>query len=150
MTQLGANSSDLLRDRVNKSDGRLATPACLFGRLGLLGEVDPGELSLSEGIVAFKSDAHGLVFRAPLEEVQPRFPKRYFGLGFKLAVGDKVYRLWFVVPFRATRKEETPLWVPGVFRVFETSDTFYLTEGRPARAAVRQWRAALLRPIHGG
>jgi len=77
-------------------DGGLATPACLVGRLGPWGKFDPGELSLSEGSVAFRSDAHGVVFRAPLEEVRARFPKLYFGIGVKLAVADKAYRLWFV------------------------------------------------------
>jgi hypothetical protein len=122
-------------------DSGLVTPACLLGRLGPWGRFDSGELSLSEGIVAFSFDDHGLVFRAPVEEVRVRFPKLYFGTGIKLTVGGKAYRLWFV-PLRSMRGETT-----SDGETVAAGNKFFLDDVGPARAAVRKWRAALL-PRH--
>jgi hypothetical protein len=127
----------------SRTEGELITPACLLGRLGPWGKFDPGELSLSEGIVAFTSSAHGLVFRAPLQEVRARFPKLYFGIGIKLAVRDKTYRLWFV-RLQSMRGEQ----VGGETVV--VGFKFRLRDVDPARVASRQWRAALSTATHSG
>jgi hypothetical protein len=74
----------------------LATPACLIGRLGPWGKFEPGELRLEDGRITFTSQERGLVFQAPVQEVRASFPKMYFGVTAKLAVGGKTYRLWFV------------------------------------------------------
>jgi hypothetical protein len=121
-------------------DGGLTTSACLVGRLGLWGKADPGELSLSEGSVAFTSDAHGLIFRVPLQEVRARFPKLYFGLGIKLAVGDKAYRLLFV-RLQSMRGQTD---IDG--QTVVAGNQFLLSDVGPARVAVRQWRSALSLP----
>jgi hypothetical protein len=130
-------------------DGGLATPACLVGRLGPWGSFDTGELSLSEGMVAFTSDAHGLVFRAPLEEARARFLRLYFGIGLKLVVGDKAHRLWFV-RLQSMRGERERDFGDGSEWTVVAGNKFLLSDVSPARAAVRQWRAALPRPTHGG
>jgi hypothetical protein len=124
-------------------EGGLATPAWLSGRLGPWGSFDPGELSLSEGTVAFTSDAHGLVFSAPLEDVRARFPKLYFGMGIKLAVGGKAHRLWFV-RWRSMRGERT-----SEGRTVVVGSKFSVSDIGPARDAVRKWRAVLSQPTDG-
>jgi hypothetical protein len=123
-------------------NGELVTPAWHSGRLGPWGKFDPGNLSLSEGIVAFASDAHGLLFQAPLEEVRARFPKLYFGIGMKLAVGGKTHRLWFV-PMQSMRGETT-----SEGKTVVVGKKFSLSAIGPARAAVRRWRVVLSQPTH--
>ncbi|WP_328523986.1 hypothetical protein [Kribbella sp. NBC_00359] len=125
-------------------EGGLRTLACLGGRLGPWGKFDLGELSLSEGILTFTSDAHGPIFRAPVPAVRARFPKLYFGIGIKVAVGDKVCRLWFVrwQSMRGQTERDGDMIMAG--------NEFLLSDVGPAKAAVRQWRAALSQPTLGG
>ena len=123
-------------------DGELATPACLVGRLGTVGKAEPGELRLKGDLVAFTSDDRGLVFQAPRSEVRASFPRRYFGLGAKLCVRDKTYRLWFV-PLRSRVGEETSDGMTVV-----AGNSFPLKSVGPAREATRRWRAALEQPTH--
>jgi hypothetical protein len=94
--------------------------------------------------VALTSDAHGLVFRAPLQEARARFPKLYFGIGVKLAVGDKAYRLWFVRLQFMHRETD----MHG--RTVVAGNKFLLSDVGPARVAVREWRAVLSQPTRGG
>src|SRR5258707_14833207 len=77
--------------------GELATPASRIKFRVLWMKFEPGKLYLKDGLIAFTSDAHGLLFRAPLDEVRASFPKvifpvPYFGTGVKLAVNGKTYR----------------------------------------------------------
>ena len=125
-------------------DAEFTTPAWLLGRLGFWGRNDPGKLSLSDGVIAFTSAEHGLIFRAPLEVVRIRFPKLYFGIGFKLTVDTKIHRLC-LLPIRFLGGETD---MEGKRAVAGTG--FYLADVRPARDIVRQWRAALSRPSRVG
>jgi hypothetical protein len=117
--------------------GGLASLACLLGRLGPWGKSDPGELTLSEGIVAFRSEAQGSVFRASADEVRVRFPRLYFGLGIKLVIADKAYRLWFVA-LQSMRGE-----TDSDGQTVMVGNSFLISDVGPAREAVRQWRGAL-------
>jgi hypothetical protein len=78
-----------------------------------------------------------LVFQAPWSEVRASFPRRYFGLGAKLRVRDKTYRLWFV-PLRSMVGEESSDGMTVV-----TGNAFPLKSVGPAREATRRSRAAL-------
>jgi hypothetical protein len=127
----------------------LATPACLMGRLGPWGKFEPGELRLEDGRIAFTSQERGLVFQAPAQEVRASFPKMYFGVAAKLAVRGKAYRLWFV-PMESMAGEREREFGEGRDRTVVAGNAFALSDVGPARAAVRQWRAALSRSTHGG
>lgn len=121
-------------------DTDLATPAWLVGRLGFWGGNDPGQLSLSDGVLAFTSAEHGLVFRAPVQAARIRFPKLYFGLGFKVTFDTKTHRLC-LLPIRSLRGETD---MEGNSIVAGTA--FYVADVRPAREIGRQWRAAVSQP----
>jgi hypothetical protein len=126
---------------------------------------EPGVLHLEDGLLTFNlADAdvmadHELlsltsadrnsVFRAPLKEVRASFPWiifpiPYFGVGVKLAVHGETYRLsfmwWKYEGWKASSNyggggtSFGPSW--------EISDKDF----KPARATVRQWRAALEQP----
>ena len=125
-------------------DAELTTPAWLLGRLGFWGRNDPGQLSLSDGAIAFTSAEHGLIFRAPLEEVRIRFPKLYFGIGFKLTLDTKTHRLC-LLPIRFLGGE-TDMEGNGVV----AGTGFYVADVKPARRIGRQWRAALSQPSRVG
>ena len=121
---------------------RLATRACLLGRLALWGPFDPGELALSDGVVSFTPDEspdQRPLFAAPLDEVKVRFPKLYFGLGLQLVVTGKRYRIWFL-PLRSAVGETTS--VRGDKQTIAV-DAFHTSDLGPARAATREWRTAL-------
>jgi hypothetical protein len=120
----------------------LATPACLIGRLGPWGKFEPGELRLEGGQVAFTSPERGLVFQAPVQEVRAWFPKLYLGVAVKLAVGGKTYRLWFV-PLQSMAGERESDFGAGRDRTVVAGNKMLLADFGPAKAAVRQWRAAL-------
>ena len=84
--------------------GELSTPACQIKSHILWIKFEPGWLQLKDGLIAFKSEASGLLFRVPLAEVRASFPKvifpvPYFGTGVKLAVNGKTYRLSFIRNF---------------------------------------------------
>jgi len=116
----------------------LATPAWMIGLRLLWGKPERGELRLDGGLVAFTSEDIGLVFRAPVEEVRASFPKMYLGVGAKLAVRGKTYRLWFVPLVTVSD--------PG--RGYHTSMAWEYFD--QARARARRWRAALEPPTNGG
>jgi hypothetical protein len=120
----------------------LATPACLIGRLGPWGKFEPGELRLEDGRIAFTSQERGLVFQATVQEVRASFPKLYFGVAAKLAVGGKTYRLWFV-PMKSMAGERESEFGEGRDRTVVAGNKMLLKDFGPAKAAVRQWRAAL-------
>jgi hypothetical protein len=130
-------------------DGELATPACLIGRLGPWGKFEPGELRLEGGLVVFTSQERGLVFNAPVQEVRASFPKMYFGVAAKLAVRGKTYRLWFV-PLQSMAGERASDFGEGRGETVVAGNKMLLKDFGPARAAVRQWRAALSSPTLAG
>jgi hypothetical protein len=110
---------------------------------------EPGELRLEGGLVSFTSDDRGPVFRAPLEEVRASFPKVLFpdfGVGIKLAVHGKTYRLSFarghVVWTAPGGRGSGGGFGPGL--EFPGEDTVL------ARAVVQRWRAALEKATNGG
>ena len=130
------------------ADKVLVTPASLLGVLGPWGPVRPGELRLSEGVVTFTAYDAGRAgsrtgsqpepeFSAPAGAVRVRFPRLYFGLGLKLIVEGKRYRLWFV-GLRSAAGEST---MDGTAIV--AGNAFETREIGPARAATCAWRAAL-------
>ena len=107
---------------------------------------EPGELRLEDGLITFTSKDRGLVFRAPLEKVRASFPKLYFGIGAKLAVHGKTYRLSFApVQYHG--------WTASSDLKGGTSygPTWSIAreDVGPARAAVQQWRTALEQPMNG-
>lgn len=113
---------------------------------------EPGELRLEDGLLAFRSEDRGLVFRAPLAEVRASFPKLIFpipcfGVGVKLAVHGETYRLSFVW-WRYTGWGTTP-GGGGSIGIGPTW-SIPVKAFRPARAIVRQWRAVLEKPANGG
>jgi hypothetical protein len=114
----------------------LATSAWLIGLPLLWAKPERGELRLEGGLVAFTLEESGLVFRVPVEEVRASFPKMYLGVGAKLAVRGKTYRLWFV-----------PLVSISDPHGAHTSMAWQYFA--PVRARVRQWRAALEPPTNG-
>jgi hypothetical protein len=112
-------------------DDKLATPASQLKFRILLGK--PGELRLEDGFIAFTSGDGDLVFRAPLQEARASFPKATIavwlpipGIGINLAVGGNTYR------FMLLQHE-----------VGHGGFEFSWQDLKQARAAVRQWRAAL-------
>jgi hypothetical protein len=118
-------------------DGSLSSSAWLLSVLGPWGPVKDGWLKLSNGVLAFEQDGtRDPLFSVPVEEVQARFPRLYFGLGLQLITHGKKHRVWFV-PIR---------WIP-----FGSADSgggrgFYLKEIGPARSATQTWRTALSGP----
>ena len=134
---------------VSCMDGDLTTPACLIGRLGPWGKFESGELRLEGGRVAFTSQERGVVFQAPVQEVRASLPKMYFGVAAKLAVGGKTYRLWFV-PLQSMAGERESDFGEGRDRTVVAGNKMLLGDFGPARAAVRQWRAALSSPTPTG
>jgi hypothetical protein len=135
-------------------DGELSTPACQIKSHVLWMKFEPGWLQLKDGHIAFKSEARGLIFRTPLDEVRASFPKvifpvPYFGTGVTLAVNGKTYRLSFMHYFVQTQYmgwTGSSSWSPGI------GPTWRITreDAEPAKAAVRQWRAALGLPADRG
>ena len=122
-------------------DGELATPTRLIGQ-----RFAPDVPRLEDRLISFTSENRGLVFQAPLEEVQASFRKVYFGLGAKLTVSGKTYRFWFVrVQSTAGQRAQG---VGGGTKVagFEME----WKDFAPARAAVREWQAALEQPANSG
>jgi hypothetical protein len=110
------------------------TTAYLLTVLGPWGPVHTGQLTLSDGVLKLeRRGTRDPLFSVPVGEVQARFPKLYFGLGLKLIVGRKRYRIWFV-----------PLhWVPGGVGSSRGGRGFYWSEAGPARAATQKWRTTL-------
>ena len=117
---------------------------------------EPGELRLKDGLIAFTS-SRGLLFRAPLDEVRASFPKvilpvPYFGIGVKLTVNSKTYRLSFMRNFVQSQylgwKADSYVSESGI----SIGPTWRITrkDAEPAKTAVRQWRAALEQPTNSG
>ena len=137
--------------------GELATPASRIRFRVLWMKFEPGKLYLKDGLISFISDAHGLLFRAPLDEVRASFPKMifpvpYFGTGVKLAVNGTIYRLSFMRNFV---QEQYIGWTSdnyGAESGTSFGPTWLITreDAKPAKAAVQKWRAALERPTNGG
>jgi len=127
-------------------DDRLATPAYQVNSF-IIGQhrIEPGELCLEDGLIAFTSEGDRLVFRAPLPEVRASFPKvifpaipiPFFGVAIKLTIRGSTYLLSFV----RVRYEREGSWSNSRSSWFFSWEDF-----EPARAAVRQWRAALGQP----
>jgi len=97
---------------------------------------------LEDGRIAFTSRERRLVFQAPVQEVRASFPKMYFGVATKLAVGGKTYRLWFV-PMESMAGEQESNFGEGGDRMVVAGNKMLLEDFGPAKAAVRQWRVAL-------
>ena len=131
------------------ADKVLATSASLLGVLGPWGPIRPGELRLSDGVVTFTAYDAGRAgslrtgsqpepeFSAPAGAVRVRSPRLYFGLGLKLIVEGKRYRLWFVGLTSAAGESMMDGTAIVAGNAFETREI------GPARAATRAWRAAL-------
>ncbi|HEV8527978.1 MAG TPA: hypothetical protein VGS60_10575 [Actinomycetes bacterium] len=118
----------------------LETPASLLGRFVPWGRATPGELTLANGVVSFTPTtgaAREPLFSVPVGQVKARYPKLYFGLGLKLIVDSKGYRLW-LLPMRSAAGDRT---IDGDTIV--VGNKFNANELGPARAATRTWRAAL-------
>src|SRR5260370_29800533 len=110
------------------------------------------ELLLEDGVITVTPQDGHLLFRAPLEEVHATFPKfiwlfppgfPVFGIGMNLTFGGTTYRLSFVgVEYEAKAR------FTGVDGVMASGPSWSvsLKDFKPARAAVRQWRAALPHP----
>lgn len=130
---------------------------------------EPGVLHLEDGLLTFNlADAdvmadHELlsltsadrnsVFRAPLKEVRASFPKVIFpipsfGVGVKLAVQGETYWLSFVW-WQYMGWGASPNYGGGGTS-FGPTWSIALKDFKPARAAVRQWRAALEQPPNSG
>jgi hypothetical protein len=134
--------------------GELSTPACQIKSRVLWMKFEPGWLQLKDGLIVFKSEARGLLFRAPLAEVRASFPKvifpvPYFGTGVKLAVNGKTYRLSFMRNFMQSQYigwTGDNSWSRG------SGPTWSITreDAEPAKAAVQQWRTALGLPTDRG
>lgn len=129
-------------------DDELKAAVCRIRYRILWIKSEPGELRLEDGLVAFTSEYRDLVFRAPLEEVKASFPRvifpiPYFGVGVKLAVHGENYRLSFV-------RVQYVGWTssPGSGG-FGPTWSISVKDFKPARAAVRQWRAAFEQPANG-
>ena len=113
------------------------------------------ELRLEDGVISVTPQDGHLLFRAPLEEVHATFPKfiwlfppgfPVFGIGMNLTFGGTTYRLSFVgVEYEAKAR------FTGVGGVMASGPSWSvsLKDFKPARAAVRQWRAALAQPTKG-
>ena len=127
-------------------DDKLATPAHQVNSFNMAHRTVSGELRLEEGFIAFTSEDGRLVFRAPLQEVRASFPKAiflvppipYFGIGIKLTIHGNSYLLSFVP---VTHEIEG-----SRLRGYESNMSVSSEDIKPARAAVRQWRAALSQP----
>ncbi len=135
-------------------DDELATPACRIRFRIVWMKSESGELRLESGRVAFTSENGRSVFSAPLEEVRASFPKVIFpipcfGSGVKLAVHGKTYRLSFV-PVQYIGWTNSPGGGGFGGGGFGPTWSMSLKDFKPARAAVRQWRAALEKPANGG
>ncbi len=129
-------------------DDELATPACRIRFRIVWMKSESGELRLESGRVTFTSENGRSVFSAPLEEVRASFPKVIFpipcfGGGVKLAVHGKTYRLSFVPVQYAG-------WTNSPCGGFGPTWSMSLKDFKPAKAAVRQWRAALEKPANSG
>jgi hypothetical protein len=130
--------------------GELSTPACQIKSHVLWMKFEPGWLQLKDGLIAFKSEARGLLFRAPLAEVRASFPNvifpvPYFGTGVKLAVNDRTYRLSFIRNFVQSQYIGWTSDSLGAEGSTSFGPTWVITreDAKPAKAAVQQWRAAL-------
>lgn len=134
-------------------DDKLATPACWIRNRILWIKSESGELRLEGGLVTFTSGARGSVFRAPLEEVRASFPKVFFpvpafGIGIKVAVHGKTYRLSFVrVQYVGWRS--SPGGGVGGGGGFGPTWSVSREDVKPAKAAVLQWRAVFEQPTSG-
>jgi hypothetical protein len=138
-------------------DGQLATPARQLKFRVLRMTSERGELRLKDGLITFTSDARGLLFRAPLDEVRASFPKLifpvpYFGIGVKLTVNGKTYRLSFM---RNSAQSRYLGWKADSYPSeggTSIGPTWLITrpDTEPAKAAVRQWRAAFERQANSG
>ncbi len=118
----------------------LTTPACQL-RYGFIPS-KPGELRLAEGLVTLTINGEQ-VFRVSPGEVRATFPRVTFlagiplpvpGTGINLTVAGTTYRL-SLVPF-------TYGWGGGYGHTW----TIDMHAIKPARARVRQWRAAFGQP----
>jgi hypothetical protein len=125
---------------------------CRLGRFGPWGKADSGELSLSGGVLRFRSDARGLLFEAPMTKVRFRVPRRYFGIGLTLIVDDRSHRFWFVPMTSMTGTSD----IGGEINSDGASaiggglsiggNSFPLSAVRPAKDAVCEWTAILQAP----
>ena len=140
-------------------DDQLVTPAYLVNSFLMAGSTKPGELRFEDGFIAFTVRDGRLVFRAPVQEVRASFPKGVLlfpgsliprsGIGMRLTIHRDTYRLSFV-PVTCESEATSGwsnvggslMWGPGRKWSWSVSPR----DIPPARAAVRQWRAALGQP----
>ncbi len=92
--------------------------------------------------------------RGQLKEVRISFPRvifpiPYFGVGVKLAVYGKTYRLSFV-PMQYIGWTNSSSGSSSGVGGFGPTWSFSGKDFKPARAAVQQWRATLEKPTNGG
>lgn len=128
------------RSGAAEQEASVRNRVCRLGRFGPWGKADPGELSLSGGVLRFRSDARGLLFEASIAEVRFRIPKRYFGIGLKLIVDGRSYPFWFVPMTSMTGTSA----IGGGTNI--GGNSFPLSAVGPAKEAVREWKAMLQTP----
>jgi hypothetical protein len=123
----------------------LTTPACRV-RFGFIPS-KTGELRLGEGFVTLTINGEQ-VFRVPPGEVQAAFPWVTFFFilpfprtGINLTVAGTTYWLW-LVPFNSGWG-----WMPvGSGGSYGQTWSVAISDIKPARDRVRQWRAAFGQP----